>query len=159
MLHLHIMCSKSNMEYLCRCCICGFERAFTLYFFWFRCDENNRGVCCALKEHVLLNWLYSIGDHQPKSNRCKLNKPKKIRHNIFIWNICLCLSHTHSHVHEKYIPFALWDMTIASIYACRPFSEAYIHQPTKDTHSHMKVVWGNRVNETKKKNKKGRELS
>lgn len=51
--------------------------------------EDNRGVGCFEKKHVHLKWLNGIGDHQPESNRCKLNEPKNTAEMFSFEAFCL----------------------------------------------------------------------
>lgn len=51
------------------------------------------------EKHVRLKWLecHGIGDHQPESNRCKLNKAKKIRQKCFHFQTFVCVLGTRAY--------------------------------------------------------------
>lgn len=61
--------------------------------------EDDRGVG-SYEKHVHLKWLNGIGDHQPESNRCKLNKPKNTAEMFsFQAFVCVLATQTHTHSH------------------------------------------------------------
>lgn len=162
MLHLHIMFLKSNMRYLPT----EFVLCSSIFFLYFEKNVIRSWRVCFDEKHVHLNWLNSIGDHQPKSNRCKLNKPEK---NINKWQKCFHLKHLFEswpHTVMNSIFNLLYEIcscvhSLHRFMLVRPFNKKHIYSTLKDTLTLacMKGVSGNWINgmAAAAAEKKGRE--
>lgn len=151
MLHLHIMFSKINMRYLqtefvlCKCVLVSFFLSILKNVI---CSRR----VCFDEKHVHLNWLNSIGDHQPKSNRCKLNKPEKKWNK---WQKCFHLKHLFEswpHTVMNSIFNLLYEIcscvhSLHRFMLVGPFNKKHIHSKTYSlSHACMKGVSGNWIN-------------